>query len=141
MKKLIALILISAFLIFGVWAFLEGRKEMQKEREREKPVQTAPRVKKQSDGSSVIEFEPETLRLSGVVAENINGPLKSDAIVAAHGDAWYFVEISPGVFQRKRCTSSACSVSREKVVVRGAQMLLSEERKDTIQIGEEGGGG
>lgn len=140
MKKLIALILTLVFLGLSIWAFLEKRNEMQKEREREKPVQTAPRAKKEADDSSVVEFDPETLRLSGVISEAVNGPLQTDAVVTADGSAWYFAEIRPGVFQRKRCETSACSVSQEKVVTRGAQMLLSEERKGVIRVGEEGGG-
>ena len=140
MKKLVAFIFIPVFLSLGVWAFLEGRKEMQKEREREKPVQTAPRAKKESDGSFVIEFNSGTLQFSGVSAENVTGPLGTDAIVTADGNAWYFTEVRPGAFQKKRCPSPSCPVSQEKVVVRGAQMLLSEERKGIIRIGEEGGG-
>lgn len=141
MKKLIALILTPVFLGLCVWAFLEGRKEMQKERDRERPVQGEPRIKKVADGSSVIEFNEETLRLSGVASENLSGPIRTDAIVMADGNAWYFAEIREGVFQRKRCVSPTCPVTQERVVVRGAQILLSEERKDVIRIGEEGGGG
>ena len=140
MKKLIAVILTPIFLGLCVWAFLEGRKEMQKERERERPVQTAPRAKTEPDGSQVVEFDPETLRISGVAAESVSGALSIDAIVTADGSEWYFAKIREGVFQRKRCETSVCSVSQETVVTRGAQILLSEERKGIIRIGEEGGG-
>ena len=140
MKKLFTIFLIPIFMGLGIWGFLEGRKEMQKEREREKPVETAPRFKKEADGSSVIEFDQETLRLSGVNSKVITGALEVNSTVMADGSEWYFSETEPGIFHRKRCVSNGCAVSNEKVVVQGTQVLLSEERKGIIRIGEDGGG-
>lgn len=140
MKKLLLAIFISVFLGFSVWTFLKDQKEMQKERQREKPIQTQPRTKKDASGSLSVEFDPETLQISGVLTETVNGPLGADAIVTADGGAWYFAEVRSGVFQRKRCVTEVCTVLQEKVVTRGAQMLLSEERKGITQIREEGDG-
>lgn len=140
MKKVVTVVLVPIILAFGVWAFLQGRKEMQKEREREKPVQTAPRAKKTEDGATTLEFDSETLRLSDVKTQKISGELPVDAIVFADGSGWYFVETQAGVFQRRSCEPGNCTVSGESVVVNGAQTLLSEERKNIIQIGEESKG-
>lgn len=139
MKKLMVFLFLTLLVGLGIWAFIEGRKEMQKEREREKPVQTEPRTKKEPDGTSVVELEPETLKLSGIVIERVRGLLKQDAIVVADGSVYYFTELRPGVFARKICASGACIAADEKVVIHGAQVLLSEERKGIIRIGEEGG--
>ena len=140
MKKLVTVFLIPVFGGLCIWAFLEGRKEMQKEREREKPVQTAPRAKKEADGSVAIEFDQETLRLSGINSKVFTGPLEVNSIVIADGIDWYFSETEPGVFRRKRCAANGCSVSNEKIVIQGAQILLSEEKKGIIRIGEDSGG-
>lgn len=139
MKKAVLILLLLVVIAGSVFAFLEGKKEMQKEREREKPVETPPRVKSTPNGS-VIEFDELTLALSGIVAEKISGPVNINCIVTADGKPWYYAEISPRTFLRKPCSSEACAVSNETIVTRGAQMLLSEERKNLIKIGEEGGG-
>ena len=140
MKKLILILLLPAVIASGVYFFLEGRKEMQKEREREKPVLTPPRVKEAGDGV-VIEFDESTLAISGLKLERATGPLGMNAIVTADGKAWYYAEVDKRVFMRKPCSSSVCAVSDEMVVTLGAQMLLSEERKNFIKIGEDSGGG
>ena len=140
MKKLFTIFLIPLLIGLGIFAFLEGRKEMQKEREREKPVETAPRFKNEADGSTVIEFDQETLRLSGVNSKIITGALEVNSTVMADGIEWYFSETGPGIFHRKRCASNGCSVSNEKIVVTGTQVLLSEERKGIIRIGDDSGG-
>ncbi len=139
MKRIILIFLLLMIFVGSVFAFLEGRKEMQKEREREKPVDTPPRVKATSNGS-VIEFDGPTLAISGIVAEKTSGPISVNCIVTADGKPWYYAEVSPRVFLRKPCSSEACVVSDETIVTRGAQMLLSEERKNIIKIGEDGGG-
>lgn len=140
MKKIIAVFLIPFFGGLCIWAFLEGRKEMQKEREREKPVQTAPRAKKEADGSVAIEFDQETLRLSGINSKYVTGPLEVNSIVISDGIDWYFLETKPGVFRRMRCAANGCSVLNQKIVTQGAQILLSEEKKGNIRIGEDSGG-
>ena len=139
MKRIILIFFFLVIVAASVLAFLEGRKEMQKEREREKPVKAPLRLKTTPRGS-VIEFDESTLALSGIVVEKISGLVKVNSIVTADGKPWYYAEVSPRVFLRRPCPSEACAVSEETIVTRGAQMLLSEERKNIIKIGEEGGG-
>lgn len=139
MKKIILIIIVPVIVVGGVFAFLEGRKEMQKEREREMPVETPPRLKETPNGS-VIEFDETTLTLSGIATEKINGPLNINSIVTADGKAWYYAEVAERIFMRKPCASPACEVSNMTIVTCGAQTLLSEERKDIIKIGEDSGG-
>lgn len=138
MKKLILALLLPLVISAGVFAFLEGRKEMQKEREREKPVQTPPRVKETPNGS-VIEFDKETFALSGLLTEKTTGSLNINSIVTADGKTWYYAEVGQRLFTRKPCSSAVCEVSNETIVTRGAQTLLSEERKNIIRIGEDSG--
>ncbi len=138
MKRFLLLLSLPLILGLSTWAFMEGRKEMQKERDREKPVQTPPRVKKTSDGSVIIEFDKATYALSGIASQTSDGPLKTAAIVSADGQSWYYAETSPGIFQRKKCVEVQCPTKNETVVVQGAQLLLSEERKGKIKMGEGG---
>lgn len=140
-----------------VWAFLEGRQELQKERERELPVKVPPRVTKDSEGRAAIKLDQETqalvkLRIESVVlpsggrtSQNVIVP--NSSIVRSEGKNWVYVSASSETFVRKELTSieaveSGSSVeglsSKDRVVTEGAQLLLSEELKSVIQIGEEG---
>ena len=52
---------VAAGVVGGLtFAFVEGRKEMAREREREKPVKTPPRTSRSSSGEAVIKLDVET---------------------------------------------------------------------------------
>ena len=140
-----------------IWAFLEGRQELQKERERELPVKVPARVTKDSEGRVAIKLDQETqalvkLRIESVVlpsgrrtSQNVIVP--NSSVVRSEGKNWVYVSASSETFVRKELTSveaveSGSSVeglsSKDRVVTEGAQLLLSEELKSVIQIGEEG---
>jgi hypothetical protein len=74
--------------------------------------------------------------------------IPAGAVVWAEGGAWVYRELSPGRFGRDRVSEpegqpdDAVFVpslpADRKVVVKGAQTLLSEEAREHIQVGEEG---
>lgn len=71
--------------------------------------------------------------------------IPADAVVSWQGKAWYYVESAPGRFVRHELTGAvavaegwfAPRLPAMRVVVRGAQTLLSEELRGQVQAGEE----
>ena len=102
---------------------------------------TAPRGAGLTPGATVTARLP-----SGVARDGVTVP--TSAVVWADGGAWVFREISEGHFTREAVTDSetrpdgtlfvAGLASGQPVVVKGAQVLLSEESRGSIQVGEEG---
>ena len=160
LKAIIACLVGASICGLLVWAFVEGRQELQKERERELPVKVPPRVTKDSEGRSVIKLDQDTQALVKLKIESVVLPserktsrgvqrmiVPNSAIVRSEGKTWVYVTTSPETFVRKELISvedanSGSSVeglsSKDQVVTEGAQLLLSEEMKSVIQIGEEG---
>ncbi|HEY3242451.1 MAG TPA: multidrug transporter, partial [Phycisphaerae bacterium] len=77
--------------------------------------------------------------------------IPQSAVVRLVGKAWVYVQIADDQFTRREIAldrpvadgwfTTATFGTSDRIVVRGAQMLLSEEFKSQIQIGEEGEGG
>lgn len=69
----------------------------------------------------------------------------ASAVVSWQGKAWYYVESAPGRFVRHELTGAvpvaegwfAPRLPAMRVVVRGAQTLLSEELRGQVQAGDE----
>ena len=83
---------------------------------------------------------------SGEVMTGVNVP--ADAVVWWQGKAWVYVETSPGAFTRRELSADLPGddgwfvaqgfAAGDAVVVRGAQLLLSQELLGQIQMGEGG---
>lgn len=58
-KWLLGLVITAAVTVGLIYAFLQGRKELATEREREKPVQTPPRAGRTSDGESMVKLDAD----------------------------------------------------------------------------------
>jgi hypothetical protein len=94
-------------------------------------------------GMNVLAFVPLGSTIDGVV---VPGP----AIVWWQGRAWVYIRTAPSTFARKAISTDyplpeggylvRTLSSGTEVVVQGAQMLLSEEFRAQIQVGEEGEG-
>jgi hypothetical protein len=92
-------------------------------------------------GMNVLALVPVDSTIEGVV---VPGP----AIVWWQGHAWVYVRTGPSTFARRTIATDyplpegGCLVrtltSGTEVVVQGAQMLLSEEFRAQVQVGEEG---
>src|ERR1700686_3448626 len=72
------LVLIGGAVLAGllVFAFLQGRKEIAQEREREKPIKTPARTARDANGDVIVTLNPETqtqigLRTDAVAAETV----------------------------------------------------------------------
>lgn len=133
------------------WAFVEGRAEMRREREREAPIIVHPRIGRTSSGEAAILLDDEGLRLAAIEtapARAVSGRAAAPrgAILRYDGRQWAFVEAEPGRYVRRQLElaeplDEGWLVRRgvapgEKIVTVGAQTLLSEELKSAIQIGD-----
>lgn len=81
-----------------------------------------------------------------VGAERSGGIVPADAVVWWQGKAWYYVQGDADRFVRRELVDAqpvaegwfVAALEAVQVVVGGAQMLLSEELRSQIQVGEEG---
>ncbi len=88
-------------------------------------------------GTALIAHLPSGPQETGVT-------LPAAAVVSWQGKAWYYVESAPGRFTRHELTGAvpvaegwfAPRLPAMRVVVRGAQTLLSEELRGQVQTGE-----
>lgn len=160
LKIVIISIAICGVIALLIWAFLEGRKELAMEQERERPIKAPLRVSI-VHGESVITLDAATQKISGIntaalapsTSEARGGRRMSavivpdSAVVWLDGKAWVYVLKGPERFVRKEISSDRPSASGwiveknflpgDRVVVQGAQLLLSEEFRSQIRIGEE----
>jgi multidrug efflux system membrane fusion protein len=60
LKWMIALIVAAGVIGLLIFAFIEGREELAREREREAPIKTAPRISRTAEGDIVITIDRET---------------------------------------------------------------------------------
>jgi len=135
------------------WAFIEGRKEMQREREREAPIKVPPRLGRTSRGEPALMLDEEGRRLAALETTPARsfGSLVSvprGALLRHDGRAWVFVETEPGHYVRREVALDQPAEGSwllrggvrvgERVVSIGGQSLLSEELKSVIHVGEEG---
>ena len=77
----IVLVGVGALLI---WAFLEGRTELAREREREQPIKVPPRVSRSTAGEIILTLDPETQTRIGLKTENL-GPATVQPEITAYG--------------------------------------------------------
>jgi hypothetical protein len=87
------------------------------------------------------------LRLPGAREKGVLLP--ANAVIHAAGKAWVFVQLKPDQFVRKEVREARLAgrgwfttgfTPGDRVVVTGAQVLLSEQSKSEIRVGEEGSG-
>ncbi len=159
LKIVIISIAICGVIALLIWTFLEGRKELAMEQERERPIKAPLRVSI-VHGESVITLDAATQKVSGINTAAL-APSTSEArrqaysavvvpdaaVVWLDGKAWVYVQKGPERFVRKELSSDRPSASGwivkknflpgDRVVVQGAQLLLSEEFRSQIRIGEE----
>ncbi len=90
-------------------------------------------------GMNITALLPSTVRRDGVI-------LPYSAVVLTGGFAWVYVQQAPGQFARRQIPTDQAADGgwfvagtfgpADTVVVRGAQLLLSEESRSQIQVGE-----
>lgn len=96
--------------------------------------------------SGVVTLDAEALAQSGIVvaprepsARPAPSRIPESAVVWLDGKPWIYVEEAPGHFVRREFEASRIAPDA-RVVISGAQMLLSQEFRAQIQVGEGGGG-
>lgn len=83
-KWIIATIVAAAVLVALTFAFMEGRQEIAREREREAPIKVPPRISRNAEGEVVVTIDAETQkRMALETATLVSGTVHPE--VAAYG--------------------------------------------------------
>ena len=71
MKWVLAIVIGAGLISLLVFAFIEGREELAREREREKPIKIPPRISKTASGTVVVTLDRDTQTRIGLKTEAI----------------------------------------------------------------------
>ncbi len=85
-KRLLAVAVVGAMAALLVWAFIEGRAELAREREREQPIKVPPRVARAPGGELVVTLDHETQGRVGLTTAAL-GEVQRRPQVVAYGTA------------------------------------------------------
>ncbi|MGE5174109.1 MAG: hypothetical protein ACM3MD_09810 [Betaproteobacteria bacterium] len=159
LKIIVAVFALCAVSAFLIWAFLQGRKEQAVEQERERPIKAPSRVSI-VHGKTAITLDAVTQKMSGIVTtalvpgfyvghggKHTPGVVVPDsAVVWLDGKAWAYVQKGREPFFRQEVSTNhpvgeGWLVTKhfsagDRVVVQGAQLLLSEEFRSQIRISD-----
>lgn len=83
LKSILTIIVLASVGALLIWAFIEGRKELATEQERERPVKSASRVSIQ-DGESIVTLDPATQIRSGIIVTPLE-PVSHHGELRAYG--------------------------------------------------------
>lgn len=146
MKKLLLPFALIGIAALGVWGFMEGRHEVAMEALREKPVNVPPRMVEENEQHLLSLSDADKLA-GGITMEALSPQAVPTSALVWWGDkAWVYVETSPGKFLKtavtiKRFEQEHYEVegvsSPARIVTQGAQLLLSEEERGSIEVGED----
>ena len=95
--KWIVVLIVGAGVIAGLtFAFIEGRKEIAREREREAPIKVPPRISRTAEGDLVVTLDPETqkrmaLQTAPLVAETVRPEVAAYGRLQEDPDATFVV--------------------------------------------------
>jgi hypothetical protein len=145
-----ALVAVTSLMI---WGYLSGREEMLAEQEGEQLIRMTPRV----GGNDVITLDQNVRLRSGIIAvplESVSYHQKtmvvipSSAVVWLNNKAWIYVQKDEDHFVRGAVSTEEPfkdgwlveknTIDGNKIIISGAQLLLSEEFRSQIPVGEEG---
>lgn len=120
-----AVLLLAGILFLVVWSRDQSKESQQS-------IGPGPRLQ-QKGGLSLVVLDPSTLSQTGIVAQPLKGPFPLSAQIWMDGKTWVYVEEAPGEFRREEMSQAKPG---DQVVVKGAQMLLSEEFRQIMPAGE-----
>jgi hypothetical protein len=149
-KPIVTIFVITSVGLLLILAYWEGRKEQMIEQEWERPVKALSRVSI-VNGENIIRLDKTTRLKSGIITESCKrGSVPESAVVWLQGKMYAYVQNGEDLFVRREVIerSSPASktqdyifkipLSENRVVVKGAQLLLSEEYREEIIVGERG---
>ncbi len=159
LKIIVAVFALCGVIALLVWSFLQGRKELAVEQERERPIKAPYRVSS-ARGETVITLDTATQKISGIVTKALapgfyeghgekhkpGGVVPDSAAVWLDGKAWAYVQKGRERFVRLEVSTNHPVregwfvtnnfAAGDRVVVQGAQLLLSEEFRSQIRISD-----
>jgi hypothetical protein len=83
LKSILTIIVLAGIVALLIWAFIEGRRELAMEQERERPVKSASRVSIQ-DGESIVTLDSATQMKSGITTTPLE-PVSHHGELRAYG--------------------------------------------------------
>lgn len=133
-----------------IWAHRMGKEALRLEAQGEETIAPAAGIQKGPHGEIFIELSPSAVELAGIQTEILKprSPgflLPRSAVLRQDGKAWAYAESAPDRFERREVrlselTDQGWLVRRvspqNRVVTQGAQLLLSEEMKSSIRVGD-----
>lgn len=122
LKTILLIIAATGIAALLVWAFLEGRKELAMEQERERPVKAPLRVTTE-EGESVITLDKATQKKSGIAADLLKAVTHQDEL-RAYGTV---MDLQPLVDLRN-------SFATAKAQVEKARASLEASRKEYERV-------
>lgn len=133
MKRIIIFLAACGIGALLIWGITAGRKEMKMEAERDQPVNAPSRFK---DG--VIALDKQTRVAAGIeVTLPENGKIPASAIVWWEGKPSVYIQQTPDTYARMAIAPEGSTPITQPIVTVGAQLLLSEELRYGIDVGEE----
>jgi hypothetical protein len=156
-KTTITVFILSSLIALLVWAFLQGRIEHSAEEDRERPVKAPSRVSVVG-GETVITVDVKAQETSGIITEplirgyfpspvgtRMHGIIVPDlAVIWLKGKAWIYIRKDAVHFVRHEIPVDHPAGGwwfvtdrfspGDRVAVRGAQLLLSEEFRSQIRM-------
>src|SRR5207247_11391740 len=96
LKWMIAVVLAGGAIVALSFAFMEGREEIAREREREAPIKVAPRISRNAEGDVVVTIDAETqkrmaLETATLVADAVHPEVAAYGRVQEDPDASFVV--------------------------------------------------
>ena len=146
-------LVLGALVVFAgltVFAFVRGRAEFAEERERERPVNSPIRVTI-SDNQAVVSLDPAASEAASLVMLRLVPRagavlLPFSAIVWSEGKPWAYMRSAPGRYSRRGVPLGTVvedgwllpgkGWQGAEVVLAGGQMLLSEEFRADLNVGD-----
>ena len=146
MTRFLTLAFLLGLAALAVWGFIEGRHEAEMEALREKPVNAPARVAEENE-RQVISLSDADKTAGGIAVEQVSPQAVPASALVWWGDkAWVYVEVSHGKFFKTAVTIQKIEQehyaveslsSPARIVTQGAQLLLSEEERHSIEVGED----
>ncbi len=132
-----------------IWGHRLGKEALSREAQGEKTIAPAAGIQKGPHGEIFVELSQSAMELAEIRTEVLKeqGPyflLPRSAVLRQDGTAWTYAEAAPGRYERKgvrpiELADQGWLVQKvspqNRVVTQGAQLLLSEELKSNIRVG------